>query len=92
MDNMEIVYDQRIAPLMEEIIAICREYQIPAVASFQLNGEKDPLLCTTALCLEGADPKLKSALNVLYHDHVAFPRGTAALMVTALQVVEQQSP
>lgn len=89
MDNMEAIYDKRIAPLMEEIIAICREYQIPVVASYQLNGEEDPLLCTTAQCLEEAHPKLRSALNVLYHDHVAFPRGRAALMVTALQAVEK---
>lgn len=88
MSNMETIYDKRIAPLMEEIIAICREYHIPVVASYQLNSEEDPLLCTTALRLDEADPRLRSALNVLYHNHVAFPRGQAALMVTALEAVK----
>lgn len=32
--DKEEIYDAQIAPLMEQIIAICSEHQIPMLASF----------------------------------------------------------
>lgn len=49
--DKEAVYDEQIAPLMERIIAICREHEIPTLATFayrlDTHGEYDS--CTTAL-------------------------------------------
>lgn len=45
IDN-ESVYDEQIAPLMAKIIAICKQYKIPMLATFNFapNG-----LCTTLM-------------------------------------------
>lgn len=43
---LEPIYDEKIAPLMTEIIAICMEHKLPMFATFQI-GEKD--FCTTSL-------------------------------------------
>lgn len=32
--NLESVYDEKISPLMTQIIAICKEHNMPMVASF----------------------------------------------------------
>ena len=49
--DLEHVYDEQIAPLMNEIIAICKEHQLPMLASFAYrrdeNGEYD--CCTTSI-------------------------------------------
>jgi len=49
--DKEQIYDEQIAPLMAQIIAICTEHQIPTLASFAYrrdsHGEYDH--CTTAL-------------------------------------------
>lgn len=49
--DKEQVYDEQIAPLMAQIIEICRAHQIPILASFayrrDTRGEYDS--CTTAL-------------------------------------------
>ena len=38
--SAEQVYDEQIAPLMKQIVAICKEHQIPMVAKFQYaHGE-----------------------------------------------------
>lgn len=43
----EEVYDSKIAPLMAEIIAICKASKIPLIANFNLDNEGDGLQCTT---------------------------------------------
>jgi hypothetical protein len=47
----EAVYDEKIAPLMSQIIAICKEHEIPMVATFQYAtfDEGGPAYCTTTL-------------------------------------------
>jgi hypothetical protein len=58
----EDVYDARIAPLMEQIISVCKEHNIPMVFSAQLNDDRagltdadeegneiGPFFCTTLL-------------------------------------------
>jgi len=52
LEDNEAFYDEKIAPLMAQIIALCAERDIPHVCCFQLQGkdvEDDggPLLCST---------------------------------------------
>jgi hypothetical protein len=75
--NKEPVYDDKIAPLMTEIIKICKDNDIPMVASFQLTdgpqsdeeaeeyGDDCTLCCTTVLLPKWSDKKLKMARMVL---------------------------
>ncbi|ENR6171560.1 hypothetical protein [Salmonella enterica] len=53
--NLESVYDEQISPLMKKIIAICKEYEMPMVASFAYENseEKGRGCCTTTLTFEG---------------------------------------
>lgn len=56
--DLEQVYDEKIAPLMTQIIAICKEHRIPVVASFAYArnaDEDDTALCTTVLPFEGRE-------------------------------------
>lgn len=50
--NREEIYDNQISPLMTQIIRICKEHDIPMVASFQYNDDRpdgDAQLCTTVI-------------------------------------------
>ncbi|EAM3159465.1 hypothetical protein NJB71_001253 [Salmonella enterica] len=53
--NLESVYDEKINPLMQQIIAICKEHHMPMVASFAYEHceEKGRCCCTTTLTFEG---------------------------------------
>jgi hypothetical protein len=66
MATKEHVYDQQIAPLMEQIIAICKAHSINTHASFLLD---DDMMATTHLPLDG-DPVMLEMLRV-----AAFSRG-----------------
>ena len=48
---LEKAYDDRIAPLMTQIIEIAQAEGIPMYATFVLDEreENDPMLCTTAI-------------------------------------------
>jgi len=64
----EDIYDTQINPLMAQIIAICKEHDIPAVASFQLDDvreEESEFKCTTSLLFEGAGPSMRAAHQAL---------------------------
>lgn len=47
----EKVYDEHIAPLMSQIIDLCKQNDIAAFAHFRLDNkdDEDQVLCTTAL-------------------------------------------
>lgn len=56
MYDKESVYDEKIAPLMNEIIKICKEEKLPMVAQFYLKQEREDvehineaMWCTTVL-------------------------------------------
>lgn len=51
----EAAYDERIAPLMSQIIAICKERRIPMFASFAYaaSPEEGVAHCTTNLPFDG---------------------------------------
>jgi hypothetical protein len=40
MENLEAIYDAHIAPLMDQINAICQQHQIPMFATFQFSNEQ----------------------------------------------------
>lgn len=53
--NVESVYDEKISPLMRQIIDICKEHNMPMVASFAYENseEKGIGCCTTTLTFDG---------------------------------------
>lgn len=57
--NLESVYDEKISPLMRQIIDICKAHNMPMVASFAYeNSEENGIgCCTTALTFEGRSIK-----------------------------------
>ena len=57
----EKIYDEQIGPLVEQIIALCKEHQISLVADFGLD---DDMHCTTALLEDSFSPS-KSQLKAL---------------------------
>lgn len=66
--NKEQIYDEQIAPLMAQIIEICKAHHIAMVASYAIPNDEDPYWrCTTALVDEsGARPAdLQRALQAL---------------------------
>ena len=51
--NKEEIYDEKISPLMGQIIAICQQHGIAMLASYSIpNGEDEGLCCTTHLADE----------------------------------------
>ena len=82
----EIAYDTYIAPLMTQIISMCREHKIPIVASFELDvqdGDEpdNPMMCTTALTAKEdvgdvRSKKLHQMVDVIH------PRHPPIMMVT----------
>jgi tRNA(His) 5'-end guanylyltransferase len=72
----EKAYDERIFPLMAQIIAICKERRIPMIASFAYANDDEVHHCTTALPFEGRTVDVfESSRQLIY-------RGFTAFMVT----------
>lgn len=67
-DPREQIYDEQINPLMAQIIALCKEHNIPFLASFQLTSEDDPLMCTSYWFPDGTTERLKEAANAIYQN------------------------
>ncbi len=66
--DLEQVYDEQIAPLMAQIIAICKEHQLPMVASFAYrHGENGGSYCSSYLDFapERYSERLHSAIKTL---------------------------
>ncbi len=55
----ELAYDERIYPLMKEIIELCKEHRINMAAQFMLDPKHDDpddiVMCTTVLGVDHAD-------------------------------------
>lgn len=67
----EDIYDEKISPLMAQIIQICHEHKIAMVMSFHLpDAEQDTLHCSTALVAEEFEPSypLTEAWKVIRGD------------------------
>lgn len=53
--DKETIYDEQIAPLMNQIIEVCMANKIAMFSSFSLDLESG-LICTTALLKEDHEP------------------------------------
>lgn len=66
--DKEDIYDKQITPLVEELIEICREHDIPMLASFAYkNTEEDGImLCSTYINPPHRHtPNLQKGLSVI---------------------------
>lgn len=59
--SKEQIYDEQIAPLMTQIIEVCRAHKIKAHASFELDGN---MMCTTHLHHDEVSPV---ALRLMFY-------------------------
>lgn len=64
----ESIYDEKINPLMAQIIGICQEHKIPFFASFTLDKKAD-VQCTSALLDKEWEPAdgLIHSYNAMFH-------------------------
>ena len=66
--NKEQIYDEKVSPLMTEIIKICKENDITMLASFSIPTEEhEDLGCTTALLDNPDDPAHKKYVECVRH-------------------------
>lgn len=64
----EEVYDQQIAPLMDQIISICQGKGIEMIATFSLPSPDDPTLACTSMMIDldgDAPPAMKQIAKFL---------------------------
>ena len=67
--DLEAVYDDKISPLMKQIIAICKEHEMPMVASFVYRIDEEGGNDAANTCLPFGDrqpERLKHATNAVY--------------------------
>lgn len=78
--NKEQVYDEKISPLMAQIIDVCKANNIAFVASFSIpNDDDETLACTSALLTDETEPpqNLQDAVKVLRYGR----RSTSPMML-----------
>jgi hypothetical protein len=84
--DLEAVYDEKIAPLMTQIIAICQENKLPVFATFLYGqsvgdeGQRD--LCTTIQQFPGRNPEMLDRLDDLVRFGLPEDRAVA-FMITS---------
>lgn len=78
----EQVYDERISPLMAQIIAICKVHKIPVVASFFTPGADDPELAVTTALLGNGFEAPKNFTNALRELRPELCGGTPLMLRT----------
>lgn len=77
--NKEQIYDAEIAPLMDQIIAVCKANKIAMLASFHIPTEEDEHLnCTTYLLSDEYGPPESMLMDM----RVICPPARRPLMVT----------
>jgi hypothetical protein len=61
--NKEAIYDEKIAPLMHEILQICKAEELPMIATFYLKSEdgseqdEGPMYCTSNILPKDNSPE-----------------------------------
>lgn len=74
--DLEQVYDDKISPLMVQIIAICKEHKMPMAATFTYRADDEGGLdhCTTLMGLRG-DPHgvIRRIREVVYNQAEVVP-------------------
>ncbi|MGN6107068.1 MAG: hypothetical protein ACTHU0_18320 [Kofleriaceae bacterium] len=82
----EAVYDERIAPLMQQVIAICKEHGINAFAEFSLGYDEasdQTLFCTTVLPVDKGDAEGHEVITSLaQHRRRLMASGLVAFTIT----------
>jgi hypothetical protein len=68
MRDKEKIYDEKINPLMAQIIEICKENDIQTLCTFGLNN--DGLICTTYLPSKEPNREIADATKVIQHGYV----------------------
>jgi hypothetical protein len=82
--NKEQVYDEKINPLMAQIIAICQEHNIAVVASFHTpNDDDEDLFCATCIPDEnGSFPYYLAELSSVINRSLRGGDGPVMMMTT----------
>jgi hypothetical protein len=79
--DKEAIYDAEVAPLMAQIIEICKREDIPLVASFKyahnIDGAGEDGLCTTVVPGANQPEEFKRAAMAIYS-----PRDALLLLTT----------
>ncbi|MGO3570821.1 MAG: hypothetical protein ACTIOQ_23620 [Serratia grimesii] len=74
--DLENVYDEQISPLMQQIIAICKENNMPMIASYAFeNCEERNLGCCTTILNDFDDryvPEFTQALRIIQKEPRVF--------------------
>jgi len=93
MYDKEKIYDDKIAPLMKQIIEICKEEQLPMVAQFYLKKDREdngePMYCTTTIVPakkdmdEEAYDQLRCVANAMKYGPKGKPFVMAAIIKTS---------
>lgn len=96
-NEREKIYDEHIAPLMTQIIGVCKKHGIPMVASFELDldedaAEDDPLMCTSILVdrrsksrkLIAAAKLLNPFVHAVTEVRAENPDGTATITIRSV--------
>lgn len=81
--DKENVYDEQIAPLMEQIISICNENGLSMFASYYIKNDEEngELYCTTCLSGDCQPDKIKDLYRVSQKGYVATPPFFGAMTV-----------
>lgn len=88
--NKEQIYDEKLAPLMTQVIDLCREHKIAMLATFCIpNDEDSTLSCTTHLPDEtGALPAhIKAAAQIIRPRAMMLTTKNTAGEVTSMTAV-----
>jgi hypothetical protein len=67
--DLEKVYDEKISPLMTEILRVCKEHDLPMVACFQYATES---FCTSCILPAGSDNRLLLGAQMLRSGYMAY--------------------
>lgn len=70
--DLEAYYDEKIAPLVTQIIELCNAVDMPHLITFQLTGSQtnDPLFCTSYNLTAGSCNVLADAANIVEGRHI----------------------
>lgn len=71
--DLESVYDDQIAPLMKQIIAICKTHKMPIAATLEYATDNH---CTTVISFDRASHRMQ---EIMHHMR---PHRTSSLAVT----------
>lgn len=81
--NKEQVYDTQLMPLIDRIIAICKEHGIAMIADFALPTTEKPHLCCTSATLDENRRRPEHHIRALRAAHQGLEAAHAVLGAAA---------